>query len=175
MVTLSDFIEPETYIWNCIHAWVTNSTVYELLSRILLFGSDIHTLNEIHSHSESRAMEIANSRSSLSTLIGININIMPDKPINGSLFLHQQQLLVPRWRRIALSFQKMNFGLTELKYQPKKNDPHYRTDPHYHMGGVQPTAHTVSTATTVLKLGAYELERRFMALPVLAILFPIFR
>ena len=70
MVTLSDFIAPETAAWNACHAWTTNSTVYELLSRIILFASDVYTINEIGQHSPSRAEEIANSRSSLTTLIG---------------------------------------------------------------------------------------------------------
>ena len=70
MVTLSDYIAPETAAWNACHSWTTNSTVYDLLVRIILYGSDVFTLNEIAQHSPSRAQEIANSRASLTTLIG---------------------------------------------------------------------------------------------------------
>ena len=99
---------------------------------------------------------------------------MPDEPINGTLFLHQQRTLVPRWRRVALAFQRMNFGLKELKYEPSRDDPNYRTDPNSgNFGGT--TARTIATATDVLKIGAFELQKRFMALPTLAVLYPVFR
>ena len=175
MLTLSDFISPETAAWNCIHCWVTSSSVDELISRILLFGSDVFTTNEILSHSEHRAHEIASSKSSLSTLIGRNVQLLPNEPINGALFLHQQQNIVPRWRRVALAFQRMNFGLKELKYEPRRrDDPNYRQDPHATYF-CDTTSHKISQAGAVLKLGSYELERKFMALPTLAILIPIFR
>ena len=70
MVTLSDFIAPETAAWNACLAWTTNSTSYDLLVRIILYGSDVYTLNEIAQHSPAKAQEIANSRASLTTLIG---------------------------------------------------------------------------------------------------------
>ena len=174
MMTLSDFIAPETPIWNCVHAWVTNSTISQLIFRLLSFGSDSYTVNEILMNNESRAREIASSRTSLSTLIGLNVNLMPDEPINGTLFLHQQRTLVPRWRRVALAFQRMNFGLKELKYEPSKNDPHYRPDPHVHHM-CDTTASKIAQAKEVLKLGAFELQQQFMALPTLAVLYPVFR
>ena len=70
MLTLSDYIAPESAAWHACHAWTTNSTIQELLVRIILYGSDIYTINEIAQHSPSRAEEIANSRASLTTLIG---------------------------------------------------------------------------------------------------------
>lgn len=70
MLILSDFIAPETAAWNACHAWTTNSTVHELLTRIIFYSSDIFTLNEIQQHSPTRAAEIASSRASLTTLIG---------------------------------------------------------------------------------------------------------
>ena len=70
MLTLSDYIAPETAAWHACHAWTTNSTIYELLTRIILYGSDVYTVNEIAQHSPERAQEIANSRASLTTLIG---------------------------------------------------------------------------------------------------------
>ena len=176
MTTLSDFIAPETLVWHSIHAWVTNSTVLELLTRLVLFGSDIFTIQEIYSHSESRAMEIANSRASLTTLIGGNVNTLPDEPINGEWFLHQQQLLLPRWRQIALAFQKMNHGLKELKYQnyeTLRSDPNYRVDPNSDF--MDGTSTFIAKAGPILKLGAFELQQRFMAMPTLAVLFPLFR
>ena len=175
MLTLSDFISPDTAPWNCIHCWVTNSSIDELISRILLFGSDVFTTNEILSHSEHRAHEIASSKSSLSTLIGQNVQLLPNEPINGAFFLHQQQNMVPRWRRVALAFQRMNFGLKELKYEPRqREDPNYRQDPHSEYLW-NTTSKTIAEAGAVLKLGSYQLERKFMALPALAILVPIFR
>ena len=172
MMTLSEFIAPESALWNSCLAWTTNSTVYELLTRIIMFGSDVHTVNEMHAHSPERAMEIANSKNSLSTLIGGNVALMANEPINGSLFLHQQQTLIPRWRRVAQTFQKMNYGLKEWKYDPDRQDPYYRAlDPSYR----ENPAKTIQTAGEVLELGAYQMEKRFMALPTLAILFPIFR
>ena len=176
MLTLSDFISPETEAWNSIHSWVTNSSVGDLISRLLLYGSDVFTINEIFSHSEQRAYEIASSRASLSTLIGCNINILPDEPINGALFLHQQQTMIPRWRRVALAFQKMNFGLKELKYEPtSRDDPNYRQDPFREHRLLPSTSKKISDAGAILKLGEFELEQRFMAMPTLAVLFPIFR
>ena len=74
MLTLSDFIAPETAAWNACHAWSTNSTIMELLTRILFFGSDVFTVNEIAQHSISRAEEIASSRASLTTLVGMKID-----------------------------------------------------------------------------------------------------
>ena len=70
MLTLSDFIAPETAAWNACHSWTTNSTTYELLTRIIFYSSDVYTVNEIGQHSPTRAEEIANSRASLTTLIG---------------------------------------------------------------------------------------------------------
>lgn len=176
MLTLSDFLDPNTASWNCIHCWVTNSSVDDLISRLLLFGSDVFTTNEILSHSENRAFEIANSKTSLSTLIGGNVQMLPNEPINGALFLHQQQSMIPRWRRVALAFQRMNHGLKELKYEPRRrDDPNYRQDPHSEYGIWDTTSKHIADAGDVLTLGAYQLERRFMALPALAVLIPIFR
>jgi len=176
MLTLSDFVTPETRAWNAIHCWVTNSSVGDLLSRLLLFGSDVFTINEILTHSESRAYDIANSRATLSTLIGGNINILPEEPINGALIIYQHVSMLPRWRRVALAFQKMNFGLKELKYAPtSSDDPNYRHDPFSSFGPYDSTSKKIYEAGAVLKLGTYELERRFMAVPTLAILFPVFR
>ena len=176
MLTLSDFIAPETRAWDAIHCWVTNSNVGDLISRLLLFGSDIFTLNEILAHSETRAHEIANSRATLSTLIGGNINILPDEPINGALILSQHVSMLPRWRRVALAFQRMNFGLKELKYEPSDpNDPNYRHDPFSSFGTYDSTTKQIAGAGAVLKLGTFELERRFMPMPTLAILYPMFR
>lgn len=72
MMLLSDFIAPETAAWNACHAWTTNSHIHELLTRIIFYSSDVFTLNEIGQHSAARAEEIASSRASLTTLIGIN-------------------------------------------------------------------------------------------------------
>ena len=156
-----------------MHAWTTNSTVEELLTRLILFGSDVFTLQEIHSHSEARAMEIANSRASLTTLIGGNVNIMADEPINGALFLHQQQTMLPRWRHVASAFKHMNLGLKQLKFEPPTHDPHYLPDPNRSF--LYGTSKKIGMAGSVLKLGAYELQQRFMALPTLAVIYPLFR
>ena len=176
LLTLSDFIATDTEIWNRIHCWVTNSTVGDLLSRLLTFGSDVVTVGEIFQHSPDRAREIASSRSTLSTLIGANVHLLPDEPINGTLFLHQQQTMVPRWRRVALAFQKMNYNLMKLKYAPSRtHDPNYLRDPNAEHVEFDSTAKRISEAGAVLKLGGHELQRRFMAMPTLAILQPVFR
>ena len=174
-MTLSDFIATDTDVWNRIHCWVTNSTVGDLLSRLLTFGSDVVTVGEIFQHTPERAREIASSRTSLSTLIGANVHLLPDEPINGTLFLHQQQNMLPRWRRVPSAFQKMNYNLMKLKYAPNRSsDPNYLQDPNGHPE-INSTAKQISFAGDVLKLYGCELQRRFMAMPTLAILQPIFR
>ena len=99
--------------------------------------------------------------------------MLPDLPINGTIFLHQQQTLLPRWRQIALAFQHMNKNLKELKYQPsQRDDPNYVPEPLFNSYG---TGHTISHATHVLKLGEYELYKQYMPMPTLAVLIPPLR
>ena len=200
MLTLSDFIAPETAAWNACHAWTTNSTIYELLTRILFFGSDVFTINEIAQHSVSRAEEIASSRASLTTLVGKkfdkilrryielyfskkllsnrryilggNVHLLPDEPLNGALFLHQQNTLIPRWRRVALAFKNMNRNLKELKYEPDRHDAHFVPDRPDLLWG---TGRTISLAKETLVLDSDVLVRQFMPMPTLAILYPVFR
>jgi len=136
----------------------------------------MHTIGEILVHTPVRAREIANSRSTLSTLIGSNISLLPDEPINGSAILQQPKTMIPRWRRVALAFQRMNYGLMELKYAPEeRDDPNFRHDPNAQCIGYDSTAKKIATAKSTLKLGAFELQKRFMSMPTLAILHPIFR
>ena len=104
--------------------------------------------------------------------IGGNVHLLPDLPINGTLFLHQQHTLLPRWRQIASAFQNMNKNLKELKYQPSSDDPNYVPDPRRNSYG---TSHIISKAEDILKLGDYELYQRYMPMPTLSILIPPLR
>ena len=104
--------------------------------------------------------------------LGGNVHLLPDTPINGTLFLHQQQTLIPRWRRVALAFQHMNKDLKKLKYQPTRDDPNYVPD---HRNAGYGTSHTIATAKEVLQLGDYELYKQYMPMPSLAVLYPVFR
>lgn len=102
--------------------------------------------------------------------------MLPDQPINGTLFLHQQQTLVPRWRRVARSFQNMNKDLKQLKYAPDRYDAHYVPDTRYESGRQSwETSKTICMAESVLTLGADELYRQYMPMPTLAVLIPTFR
>ena len=170
MLILSDYIAPETRVWHACNAYTTNSTVLELLTRIVLYGSDLHTLTEIHSNAPDRAMEIASSRSFLSTLIGGNTELLPAEPLNGAMFLHQQQTIIPRWRHVSETFRKMNFGLKELKYAPDKQDPHYRRSNY-----PEDPSTLINKAGEVLVLGDYQMQLKYTAMPTLAVLYPMLR
>ena len=87
-MTLSDYIAPNTTAWYSISAWVTNSTISELLGRLVQYGSDIFTLNEMNMHSTDRAHSLASSKTVLSTLIGGNVAMLPSEPLNATNFLH---------------------------------------------------------------------------------------
>ena len=102
------------------------------------------------------------------------MHLLPDQPINGTLFLHQQHSLIPRWRRVAKAFQMMNKNLAQLKYEPTRDDAHYVPEPHTTTmdWGV---GKTIDLAQEVLKLGEYELYRQYMPMPTLAVLIPLFR
>ena len=167
LYTLADYVTYGTNAWWSIHAWVSNSSTYELLSRWIFYASDVYTLNSIALTDPARAQEIASSKTCLTTLIGHNVNLLGDEPLNSTTFLHQQQTIIPRWRRVALAFQRMNFGLREYKYSPTKNDPNYRPGPN--------PSRAIYEATDILRIGDHELHRNYMPTPVLALLLPIFR
>ena len=112
----------------------------------------------------------------LENILGGNVHLLPDQPINGTLFLHQQHTLVPRWRRVARAFQNMNKDLKRLKYAPDRYDAHYVPDPRYESGKQSwETSKEIAMAGAVLTLGEDELYRQYMPMPALAVLIPHFR
>ena len=167
MYILSDYIALETDAWNTIHAWVSNSTITELLTRLIYHAGDIHTLGEIYENMPKRGLDLASSKTSLTCLIGHNVNLLPDDPIDAGLFLKQRKHLITWWRKTSDAFKHMNHGLKEYKYTPQSTDPHYRP-------GNNP-AYDIYHGKAVLEIDSHQLHRCFMPLPMLAIVLPIFR
>ena len=126
LFTLSDYISPQSEIWPSIRAWLTNSTRIDLIRRLIQWGSDCVTVQQIHQYYPERAQEIVASKSFLTSLIGRLINFVGEIT-NPGLFLHERQNFIPRWRRVSDAFRKINHGLKENKYEPTRNDPFYRT------------------------------------------------
>ena len=167
MLILSNFVAQKTLAWTSIHSWVTNSTTEELLYRLLFFASDLFNLNYIKENDPTRAYEIARSKAVLSTLVGHNVRLIPDTPINAEYFLHMQSTLMDNWHATAAAFQSLNAGLKEHKYRPKTSDPNF-------MPGPNPMT-AITTATDTLTFNGYELQNAFMPMPVLAVLCPVLR
>ena len=167
MLLLSNFVAQKTMAWTNIHSWVTNSTTEELLYRLLFFASDLFNLNYIRQNDPNRAYEIARSKAVLSTLVGHNVRLIPDTPIDAELFLHMQSSLMDNWHVTASAFQNLNAGLKEHKYIPTSDDPNY-------MPGPNPMA-TIIAAKDTLIFNGHELQNAFMPMPVLAVLCPVLR
>ena len=85
MELLSTYLTPGTPNWNRIRCYVTNSTRTDLIRRIILFASDVMTLNEIHLNNPQRAAEILTSRSFLTTLIGHMIHHLDDDDLHNHM------------------------------------------------------------------------------------------
>ena len=167
MLILSNVIAQKTMAWTSIHSWVTNSTVEELLYRLLFFASDIYNISYIHQHDPQRARQIASSKSILTTLVGNNVRLISDASINANYFIHMQHNLMDDWRTTAQAFNALNRNLKELKYSPGPDDPNYRP-------GESPMGAIVN-ATDILAFNGYELKSAYMPMPVLSIMCPIFR
>ena len=163
MLILSDFVCNDDAIWTKIHVWVTNSTVHQLLRRLILFSSDIYTISEIKGHNEIRAREIASNRTCLYPLIGRILLQLPDEPFDPEKMFQLYDLLIPRWRQISKAFQQMNTGLLEFKYFPSPDDPFYRP-------GSNPLDLIQSADATPMGL-----QKHLMPMPALAVLVPRFR
>ena len=166
MMILSNFVAQKTLAWTSIHSWVTNSTVEDLLYRLLFFASDVYNINYIHRNNPCRAREIASSKSVLTTLIGNNVRLVPDSPINADCFLHLQSGLMNDWRKVALAFNAMNHNLKELKYGYSDSDPN--------LFDAHPMS-AILNAKEVLIIDGHELRSDFMPMPVLGVLCPVFR
>ena len=69
MLILSDFISDDDKVWIKLRCWITNSTINQLLRRLILFGADLYTIQEIKSHNELRAREIASEKLCLTPLV----------------------------------------------------------------------------------------------------------
>ena len=85
MELLSTYLTPGTPSWNRIRCYVTNSTRIDLLRRIILFASDVMTLNEIHLNNPRRAAEILASRTFLTTLIGHMVHHLEDEDLHDQM------------------------------------------------------------------------------------------
>ena len=116
MLILSNFIAQKTLAWTSIHSWVTNSTTEELLYRLIFYASDCFWLTHIFENQPNRAREIASTKTMLSTLCGHNVQLIPNGPIDSTIFLHQQQDIMPLWRKTALAFKTINFGMKERNF-----------------------------------------------------------
>lgn len=165
MLILSNFIAQKTLAWTSIHSWVTNSTIEDLLYRLLFFASDVYNINYIHQNNPQRAQEIASSKSVLTTLIGNNVRLVPDNQINADCFIHLQSGLMRDWRKVAMAFNALNHNLKDLKYGPSDSDPNLQS-------GIMSA---ILNATDFLTIDGHELRSDFMPMPVLGILCPIFR
>ena len=146
MMILSNFIAQKTLAWTSIHSWVTNSTIEDLLYRLLFFASDLYNINYIHQN---------------------NVRLIPDNGINADRFIHMQGGLMNDWRTVARAFNALNRDLKELKYSPNASDPNYRPGPN--------PIHDILKAKEVLVFEGHELKSDFMPMPVLGVLCPIFR
>ena len=71
------------------------------------------------------------------------------------------------WKVTATAFQTLNSGLKEYKYGPSPSDPNY-------MPGPNPMT-TILEAKDVLSFEGQVLQMKFMPMPVLAVLCPLFR
>ena len=167
MLILSNYIAQKTLAWTSIHSWVTNSTTEELLYRLLFFASDAFNIDYIHQRDPGRAYVIARSKAVLTTLVGHNVRLIPDTPINASCFIHTQYSLMDDWRIVAAAFQRMNAGLKQYKYKLQPKDPYY-------LPGENPMD-SILKAKEVLIFDGHEIQLAFMPMPVLSILYPIFR
>ena len=163
MMILSNFIAQKTLAWTSVHSWVTNSTVEDLLYRLLFFASDLYNINYINQNDPRRAREIASSKSVLTTLIGNNVRLVPDNEINADCFIHMQRGLMNDWRKVAQTFNALNKDLKKLKYGPSDSDPDFNP------------MHVILNSKDILTFEGYELKSDFMPMPVLGILCPIFR
>ena len=155
MLLLSDFISDDDAVWIQLRRWVTNSTVTQLLRRLIIFGSDLYTIQEIKSHNEIRAREIASERLCLAPLVGNLVKRLPDQPMDPFKIFDLFELLMPRWQEITRTFNQVNSGLCEAKYAMSTSDPNYRDIPN---------------PIENLENGTIGLKKEFMPLPALCFL-----
>ena len=153
--------------WTSIHSWVTNSTTEELLYRLLFFAADAFNIDYIHQNDPGRAYSIARSKAVLTTLVGHNVRLIPDTPINASCFIHTQYSLMDDWRTTAAAFNRLNSGLKQYKYNLQPNDP-------YFLPGENPMS-AIRGAKEILVFDGHKLHLSFMPMPTLSVLCPIFR
>ena len=160
MLLLSDFVSNEELVWNKLRCWVTNSTITQLLRRLIIFGSDLYTIQEIKSHNEIRAREIASERQCLFPLVGHMVTQLSDQPMDPFKIFNLFELLMPRWQEITRTFNQVNTGLCEAKYLLSTSDPNYRDIPN---------------PLEDLEKGTFGLKKEFMPVPALSFLVPHLR
>ena len=147
----------EDLVWHKIKCWITNSTVYQLLRRLILFASDLYTINEIRENDILRAREIASSRQCLSPLIGRMVTQLSDDPMDPTKMFTLFELLMPKWKEVSGTFKRVNTDLLASKYKLNQSDPNYKPQ--------------------IEDLDKYlvDLHKEYMPMPSLAILIPPFR
>ena len=167
MLLLGNFIAEKTLAWTAIHSWVSNSTTEELLYRLIFYASDCFWLTHLYENDPERARTISSSKTVLTTLCGHNVQLIPNEPLDSTIFLHQQQNMMPLWRKTAAAFNTINHGLKEFKYNPCSDDPNYRSGPN--------PISKIRDAKELLVFEGHQLKMAYMPMPVLAVLAPLFR